>query len=68
MNRSPSGSFVHGISQARIWSGLPFPSAGDFPNTRIKLASPALVGRFFATEPREKPVIKIIEHLLYVDS
>ena len=25
------GSSVHGISQARIWSGLPFPSPGDLP-------------------------------------
>ena len=47
---------------------MEWPSAGDLPNTRIKLASPALAGRFFTTEPREKPVIKIIEHLLYVDS
>ena len=26
MDRSTSGSSVHGILQARIWSGLPFPS------------------------------------------
>ena len=25
----------------KYWSGLPFPSLGDFPNRRIKLVSPA---------------------------
>ena len=33
---SPPGSFVHGISQARIQSGLPFPSPRDLPNPEIK--------------------------------
>ena len=47
-------SSVHGILQARNWSGLPFPSPGDLPNPGIKpvsLTSPALalVGRFFTT-------------------
>ena len=31
MDCSPPGFSVHGISQARIWSGLPFPSPGDLP-------------------------------------
>ena len=39
---SPPGSSVHGISQARYWSGLPFPRVGDLPEPRIKLMSPAL--------------------------
>ena len=30
---------VHGISQARYWNGLPFPSPGDLHNPGIKLAS-----------------------------
>ena len=29
---SPPGSSVHGILQARYWSGLPFPSPGDPPD------------------------------------
>ena len=37
-----SGSFVHGIFQARIWSGLPFPSSGDLPDPGIKPGSPSL--------------------------
>ena len=51
---SPPGSPVHGISQARIWSGLPFPSPGNLPNPGIKPASLALAG-FFPTESPGKP-------------
>ena len=29
---SPPGSSVHGISQARKWSGSPFPSPGNLPD------------------------------------
>ena len=36
--------------------GLPFPSPGDLPNPGIKLASPALAGRFFTIEPSGKPM------------
>ena len=52
---SPPGSSVHGISQARNWSGLPFPSPGELPDPGIKLTSPALAGRFFTTEPPGMP-------------
>ena len=40
------------FSRQQCWSGLPFPSPGDLPNSRIKpmsLMSPALPGRFFTT-------------------
>ena len=37
------------------WSGLPFPSPGDLPDPGIESTSPALVGRFFTTEPPGKP-------------
>ena len=37
---SPPGSYVHGIFQARYWSGLSFPSPGHLPNPVIKPASP----------------------------
>lgn len=30
------GSYVHGILQARNWSGEPFPPPGDLPDPRIK--------------------------------
>ena len=41
----PPGSFVRGIFQARIWSGLPFPTPGDLPNPEteaVSLESPAV--------------------------
>ena len=36
-------------------SELPFPSPGDLPNPGTEPTSPALEGRFFATEPLGKP-------------
>ena len=36
------------------WSGLPFPSPGDFPNPGMELGSPASQA-LFATEPPGKP-------------
>ena len=42
MDCSPPGSSIHGIFQARVLSGLPFPSPGDLPNPGIKPESPAL--------------------------
>ena len=40
------------FSRQEYWSGLPFPSPGDFPNPGIEpssLTSPALAGGFFTT-------------------
>ena len=56
------GSSVHGISQARILRGLPFP-APDLPDPVIKPTSPALAGRFFTTEPPENPYL-LLYHFL----
>ena len=44
-----------GFSRQEYWCGLPFPTPADLPNSGIKptsLASPALAGIFFTTEPR----------------
>ena len=60
MDCSPPGSSFPGISQARILSGLPFPTSGDLRNPGIKpasLAAPTLAGRFFTTEPPGKPTV-----------
>ena len=46
----PAGSSVHGILQARILSGLPFPSPGDLPDPGIKPRSPALQADSLPTE------------------
>ena len=43
-----------GFSRQEYWSWLPFPPPGDLPNPGIKPASPALAGRYFATEPPGK--------------
>ena len=54
---SPPGSSVHRIFQARILEQVAFPPPGDLPDPVIKpmsLASPALAGGFFTTEPPEK--------------
>ena len=55
MDCSPPGSSVRGISQARIWSELPFPPPGDLPDPGIEPSSPELAGGFFTTEPPGKP-------------
>ena len=49
-----------GFPRQEYWSGLPFPSLGDLPDLGIKPRSPALVGRFFTTEPPGKPVNSVI--------
>ena len=48
-----------GFSRQEYWAGLPFPSPGDLPDSRIEPVSPALAGEFFTTEPPEKPQILI---------
>ena len=40
-----------GFSRQEYWSGLPFPSPGDLPNTGIKPGSPALQADALASEP-----------------
>ena len=41
MDCSPSGSSVHGFSQARILEWLPFPSPGDLPDPEMDPPFPA---------------------------
>ena len=48
--------FSMGFSRQDYGSGLPFPTPGNLLNPGIKLASPALVGGFFTTEPPGKPL------------
>ena len=54
MDSSLPGSSVHGISQARIWSGLPFPSPKDLPNPGIEPRSPELQADSLPTELQGK--------------
>ena len=58
MDCSPLRSFVHGILHQEFWSGLPFSAPGDLLDPGVEPSSlmyPALVGRFFTTEPPGKP-------------
>ena len=46
---------IHGIFLGKKMSVLPFPTPRDLPDPGIELASPALVGRFFTSEPPRRP-------------
>ena len=43
------------FSRPEYWSGYPFPSPGDLPNSRIKPRSPTLQVDSLPAEPQEKP-------------
>ena len=45
-----------GFSILEYWSGLPFPTPGDLPDSGVEPASPVSAGRFFTTEPPGKPI------------
>ena len=45
-----------GFSRQEYWSGLPFPSPGDLPDSGIEPGSPALQADALSSEPPEKPV------------
>ena len=54
MDRSPSGSSVHGISQARIleWVAISFSMGSSWPRDWTHIS--CIAGKFFATEPPGK--------------
>ena len=54
MDCSLPGSSVHGIFQARVWSGLPFPSPEDLLNPGIEPGSPALQADTLLSEPPKR--------------
>ena len=57
------------FSRHEHWSGLPFPTPGDHPDPGIDpvpLASPALAGGFFTTEPPGKPNYIRVEGYKYI--
>ena len=43
-----------GFARQEYWSGLPFPSPGNLPDSGIESMSPAWAGMFFPTEPPGK--------------
>ena len=48
------------------WAVFSFPSPRDLPDSGIKPVSPALAGRFFITESREKPLLYCYQILLMI--
>ena len=55
MDSSHPGSSAHGISRQEYWSGWPFPSPGDLPNSEIEPVSPALQAGSLPPESSGKP-------------
>ena len=70
MNSSPPGTSVHGISQTRVleWAAISFSRDLLHPGIELKsLASPALIGRFFTTEPPGKSFLLLRSfHLCHI--
>ena len=48
-----------GFLRQEYWSGLPFPSLEDLPDSGIVPTSPAMADGFFTTEPPGKPCLLI---------
>ena len=46
------------FSRQEYWSGLPFPSPGNLPDSGIELMSPALADGFFTTVPPGNPIYR----------
>ena len=57
-----------GFSRQEYWSGLPFPSPGDLPNSGIEPRSPALQADALFSEPPGKSGIHIFSLNLSLDS
>ena len=49
-----------GFSKQEYWSGLPFPSPGDLPDSGIKLGSPALKTDSLSSEPAGKTIAFLV--------
>ena len=60
IDSSLPGPSVHGIPQARILGGLPFPSPGDLPNPGIEPRSAAFQAHSSPSAPPGKPYIIIL--------
>ena len=59
MGRNLPGFTIHGILQARNWSGLPCLPPGDLPDPGIEpmsLMSPELASGFFTTSANWEPI------------
>ena len=59
MDCSPPAPLFMGFSRQEYWSGFPFPSPGDLPDSGIKPRFPALQADPLLTEPPGKPYDKV---------
>ena len=50
-----------GFPRQKYWSGLPFSSPGDLPDTRLEPMSAALASGLFSTAPSGKPLVTVGE-------
>ena len=48
-----------GFPRQEYWSGLPFPSTGDLPDSGIELESPVVQADSLPTEPPGKLLFKL---------
>ena len=65
MDSNPPGSTVHGFPRQECWSGMPFPTPGDFSDPGTEPTSPALAGRFSTSESPKK--VTAFSKMLKVD-
>ena len=54
------------FSRQEYWSGWPFPSPGDLPDTGIEAGSPALQAESLPSESPEKPPNTLIFFVIEV--
>ena len=53
-----------GFSRPEYWSGLPFPSPGDFPDPGIEPGSPSLQADSLASEPPDLVIGRVYPYRL----
>ena len=53
------------FSRQEYWSGLPFPSPGDLPDSGIKPWSPTLEADALTSEPPGKPYLVVAILIVY---
>ena len=66
VDRSPPGSSVHGILQARTLEWVPFPPPWDLPDPGTEpafLPAPALAGGLLSLLPPGKPQMSLMRQL-----
>ena len=58
---NPQAPLSMGFSRQEYWSGLPFPSPGDFPNPATEPRSPALTADSLPSEPFSS--VQLLSHV-----